>query len=155
MSANTWAGAASYSAGMATELNSLAAGSVAYSTTIFDNTTSLNTDAWFSVNLASVAPSANAPLLEIYLLPLNADGQTYGDAPTGSGGTQSTSIPSWTYKAASISFRSSTTAAAQTGTAKMPTELPPMKFMIAVVNSLGSALGATGNSLQVSTNSVA
>ena len=155
MSANTWNAAGTYTSVMTSELNSLANNSVAYASAIFDNTTALNTDAWFSINLGSVAPSATAPLLEVYLLPLNADGLTYGDAPSSVPGTQSTSIPSWAYKVATFSFRSSTTAAAQTGTVKMPTELPPMKFLVAVVNALGSALNASGNTLQISTNSVA
>lgn len=140
---------------MTTELDSLANNSVAYASTIFDNTINRDTDAWFSVTLGSATPSQNAPVLDVYLLPLNADGQTYGDAPAGAPGTQSTTIPSWGYKAATISFRSSTTAAALTGTAKVPAELGPMKYLIAVVDALGSALNSTGNTLQISTNSVA
>ena len=155
MTANTWNAAASWTTIGSTELDSLPSGSVGYLTTPGDNTTALNTDAWFSVALGSVAASAAAPSLDIYLLPLNADGVTYGDQAAAVEGTQSTTLPSPGYYVGSIRWQTNATAAALTGQLKMQQELPPSKYLIAVVNNLGSALNAAGNTLSISTNSVA
>jgi hypothetical protein len=151
----SWKKAESWTALFSTELNALAAGSIAYASTAWDNTTTLDEVGFISVNLASVAPSATGPVLGIYVLPLNADGVTYGDQGSAILGTQSTTIPSYGYYFGSVKFNESSTAAVQNGWEELAKDLPPGKFAVGIANLLGSALGATGNTAQFSTNSPA
>ena len=131
-----------------TEINSLAAGGYELSSIILDNTTLLYTAGTISVALGSVAPSASAPSLDFYLQPLNQDGTTYGD-----GIASGTVIPVSGY-VGSIAWPSSATAATQTGSLTIATDLPPTKFKLGVVNSLGSALAASGNTISIALNAL-
>lgn len=139
---------------MTTELDSLPSGSIAYAANPWDNSTTLDIRGWLSTALASVAPSATSPTLDLYLLPLNEDGSTYGDQLGSVAGTQQTALPSYGYYAGAITFPSSSTAAAQTGRAEIAKDLPAGEFLIGIANQLGSALG-TGNTVKISTNSEA
>ena len=96
--------------------------------------------------LGSVAPSAAAAALAFFLQQLNQDGTTYGD-----GIASGTVIPvsGW---CGSFTWPTSSTAAAQTGTLKMSIEIPPNKFKLGVVNQLGSALAASGNTISLALN---
>ena len=130
--------AAQFNAGA--DLNSLAAGSCAVSSTVYDNTANLYTDAWVSCSLPTIATGTGAPSLDLYLLPLNQDGTTYGDG-TASG----TVAPSVTYYVGSITWQPSLASGTQVGSIQLPTGMPPTKFKLAVVNNIGNALASSGN----------
>lgn len=129
-----------------TEINSLASGSYALSSIIIDNTSGLLTDGWLSVALGSVAPSAAGASLAFYLQALNQDGTTYGD-----GVASGTVLPVSGYLG-SIGWPTSATAATQTQSMKIEREIPPTKFKLGVVNNLGSALAASGNTVAIALN---
>jgi len=131
-----------WAAAFGTEVNSLAAGSFALSSVIIDNTTNLFTDGWISLALGAVATGAGAPSLDFYLLPLNQDGTTYGDG-TASG----TVLPGPAYYIGSVTWAASLASAAQTGQMNIPSGIPPNKFKLGVVNNIGNALAASGNTI--------
>jgi hypothetical protein len=137
---------ATWQAAFGTEIDSLASGSYALSSIIIDNTSGLLTDGWISMALGSVAPSAATANLEFFLQQLNQDGSTYGD-----GIASGTVLPVSGY-IGSISWPTSSTAAAQTGTFKIGIEIPPNNFKLGVVNNLGSALAASGNTIAIALN---
>lgn len=137
---------ATWQAAFGTEINSLASGSYALSSVIIDNTSGLLTDGTISLALGSVAPSAAAASLAFFIQPLNQDGSTYGD-----GIASGTVLPVSGY-VGSLSWPTSATAAAQTGSFKVGIEIPPTKFKLGVVNQLGSALAASGNTISLALN---
>ena len=137
---------ATWQAAFGTEINSLASGSYALSSVIIDNTSGLLTDGTISVALGSVAPSAAAASLAFFLQPLNQDGTTYGD------GIASGTVTPVSGYIGSLSWPTSSTAAAQTGSFKVGIEIPPTKFKLGVVNQLGSALAASGNTISIALN---
>ena len=132
---------ATWQAAFGTEIDSLASGSYALSSVIIDNTSGLLTDGWLSLALGSVAPSAAGANLAFYMQCLNQDGTTYGD-----GIASGTVLPVSGY-IGSLSWPTSSTAAAQTGFMRISPEIPPTKFKLGVVNNLGSALAASGNTI--------
>jgi len=137
-----WDAALSYTAALTTELDSLAAGSCAVASTAIDNTTALDTDAWISCSLPTVPTGTGSPRLDIYLLPLNEDGTTYGD------GTVSGAVaPSAAYYVGSITWDASLASGTQVGSIQIGAGIPPTKFKLAVVNNLGNALAASGNTV--------
>ena len=137
---------ATWQAAFGTELDSLASGSYALGSVVIDNTSGLLTDGWLSVALGSVAPSASAANLALFIQPLNQDGTTYGD-----GIASGTVLPVSGY-IGSLSWPTNATAAAQTGFMRISTEIPPTKFKLGVVNNLGSALAASGNTIAIALN---
>ena len=139
---------ANWQAAFGTELDSLASGSYALSSIIIDNTTLLYTDGTISVALGAVAPSAAGANLAFFLQPLNQDGTTYGD-----GIASGTVLPVSGY-VGSITWPTSATAAAQTQSLKIASDLPPTKFKLGVVNNLGSALAASGNTISIALNAL-
>ena len=139
----------SWTAAFGTEINSLAAGSVAVSSVILSNTTNLYTDAWISLALGAVATGAGSPNLAFYLLPLNQDGTTYGD-----GTVSGTVAPGSGYYIGSIAWAPSLASAVQTGQMKVGIELPPNNFKLAVVNNIGNALAASGNVIAIATDTL-
>ena len=138
----------SWASAFGTEINSLASGSYALSSVIIDNTGGLLTDGWLSLALGSVAPSASGANLAFYLQQLNQDGTTYGD-----GVASGTVIPVSGYLG-SITWPTSATAATQTQSMKIEREIPPTKFKLGVVNNLGSALAASGNTISLALNKI-
>lgn len=137
-----WNAALSYASAFGTEINSLASGDFGLSSVIVDNSTNLYTDGWISAALGAVATGAGSPSLDFYLLPLNQDGSTYGDGtPSG------TTAPGPGYYIGSITWPASVASAAQTGSMKIPSILPPTKFKLGVVNNIGNALAASGNTI--------
>ena len=137
---------ANWQAAFGTESNSLASGSYALSSIIIDNTSGLLTDGWISMALGSVAPSAAGASLVFCLQQLNQDGTTYGD------GIASGTVTPVSGYIGSLSWPTSSTAAAQTGSFKVGIEIPPTKFKLGVVNNLGSALAASGNTIAIALN---
>ena len=140
---------ANWQAAFGTEINSLAAGSVAVSSVILSNTTNLLTDAWISLALGSVATGTGTPNLAFYLLPLNQDGTTYGD-----GTVSGTVLPGAQYYIGSVDWAASLAAAVQTGSFKVSMEMPPTNFKLAVVNNIGNALAASGNTIALAFNAL-
>ena len=138
----------SWASAFGTEINSLASGSYALSSVIIDNTTGLLTDGWLSLALGSVAPSAAGANLAFYIQCLNQDGTTYGD-----GIASGTVLPvsGWM---GSLSWPTSSTAAAQTGFLRISMEIPPTSFKLGVVNNLGSALASSGNTISIALNAI-
>ena len=137
---------ANWQAAFGTEIDSLASGSYALSSVIIDNTSGLLTDGWLSLALGAVAPSAAAANLAFFIQPLNQDGTTYGD-----GIASGTVLPVSGY-IGSLSWPTNATAAAQTGFMKIEREIPPTNFKLGVVNNLGSALAASGNTIAIALN---
>ena len=137
---------ATWQAAFGAEINSLASGSYALSSIIIDNTSGLLTDGTISLALGSVAPSAAGASLAFFIQPLNQDGTTYGD-----GIASGTVLPVNGY-IGSLSWPTNATAAAQTGSFKVGIEIPPTKFKLGVVNQLGSALAASGNTISIALN---
>ncbi len=135
-----WNAALTYANALTTELDSLAAGSCAVASAAYDNTTNLYTDGWVSCSLPTLATGTGAPSLDVYLLPLNQDGTTYGDG-TASG----TAAPGSAYYVGSITWQPSLASGTQVGSIQLPTGIPPTKFKLAVVNNIGNALAASGN----------
>lgn len=134
---------ATWQAAFGTEIDSLASGSYALSSIIIDNTSGLLTDGWISMALGSVAPSAAIANLAFYLQQLNQDGSTYGDG-IASGTTWP--VSGW---CGSYGWPTSSTSSAQTGTLKINIDIPPNKFKLGVINNLGSALAASGNTIAI------
>ena len=96
--------------------------------------------------MGSVAPSAALAALTFFMQPLNQDGSTYGD-----GIASGTVLPVLGY-IGSMLWPTSSTAAAQTGFLKIGIEIPPTSFKLGVVNNLGSALAASGNTISIALN---
>ena len=94
-------------------------------------------------------PPAGTPSLAFYLLPLNQDGTTYGD-----GTVSGTVLPGPGYYIASITWAPSLAAAVQTGQVNIPAGIPPNKFKLAVVNNIGNALAASGNTIAIATDAL-
>ena len=137
---------ATWQAAFGTEIDSLASGSYALSSVIIDNTSGLLTDGWLSVSLGAVAPSAALAYLAFYLQQLNQDGTTYGD------GVASGTVLPMSGWIGNIMWPTSSTAAAQTNSIKIERTIPPTKFKLGVVNQLGSALAASGNTIAIALN---
>lgn len=137
-----WNSVLSWASAFGSEINSLASGSCAVSSTVLDNTTSLYTDGWVSVSLGSLATGTGAPSLDFYMLPLNQDGTTYGDG-TASGST----APAPAYYVGSITWNASLASGTQVGQLKLVGIIPPAKFKLAAVNNTGNALAASGNTV--------
>ena len=126
---------------MTTELNSLAAGYAALAANPIDNTLAANLKPYLalSCSLPSVPTGTGAPSLDMYALPLNQDGSTYGDG-TVSGAT----APSGIYLG-SFRWNPSLASATQTDQLWVERAILPVKFKLAVVNNIGNALAASGN----------
>ncbi len=136
-----WNAALSWSSAFGTEINSLAAGSCAVSSVVIDNTTNLYTDGWVSLSLGTLATGTGTPYVGVYLLPLNQDGTTYGDG-TASG----TVAPSVAYWVDNLTFAASLASGTRVGSGYIG-QIPPTKFVLAVVNQMGNAFAASGNTI--------
>lgn len=129
----------------AADVNSLASGSFALSTTIIAQSTNLDLWAQLSVSLTGTTAATGAPDFSIYVMPLNGDGTTYGD------GTASGTVnPGYTYLVGKISVPNSKTSVALVGSL-FPIYLPRANFKFGIVNNTGNALSASGNSVWYNT----
>lgn len=137
---------ATWTVAFGTELNSLAAGYYGLSSVII-NPAQL-TDLTISVALGSVAPSAAGASLAFFWQPLNQDGTSYGD------GTPSGSVVPVQNYIGSIAWPTSSTASALTGFLQVERIVPATSFKLGVVNNLGSALAASGNTIQIALNKI-
>lgn len=117
--------------------NSLASGSVVVASSAITNTSALDIYADVSYSLTVGGTTTGTSYVALYLLPLNQDGTTYGDA-TANGATAPT--------AAYLVSTSTALSGVTSGNAIVGTFrgiiLPPGNFKFAVVNQLGVALNA-------------
>ena len=130
-----------WGAAFGAEINSLAAGSVAVSSIVIANGTALDLYADVSFALTGTTPASGAAYFALYLLALNQDASTYGDA-TASG----TVLPGGSYLVASVPVPLSQTSAVLTGIAR-GIILPPGSFKFAIANQTGNALAASANTI--------
>ncbi len=137
---------ATWTLAFGSELNSLAAGYYGLSSVII--APAQLTDLTISVALGSVAPSASGASLAFYWQPLNQDGTSYGD------GTPSGSVVPVQNYIGSIAWPTSATASALTGFLQVERIVPATSFKLGVVNLLGSALAASGNTIQIALNKI-
>jgi len=121
----------------AANFNSLATGSVVLAASAISNVAPLDIYADVSFSLVVGATTTTVSYLALYIMPLNADGTTYGDG-TGSG----TTAPTATYLASTAQVVSGVT----TGNAIQGTFrgviLPPGSFKFAIVSQLGITLNS-------------
>ena len=138
----------SFSAYMDTDLNSLANGAVNVGAVIIDNTTNMHRHFKAELVLASLdlATYANGSV-DLYLVPIGSS-TSYSDTGTDA---STTVMPPGTYSAGRFGFMN--TNAAQLGTIEMQFYLTPGKYTPVVVNKLGVALAASGNTLKIATTS--
>ncbi len=137
-----------WAAAFGAEINSLAAGSTAVSSVVIDNTANLYTDGWVSLSLATLATGPGTPYVGLYLLPLNQDGVTYGD-----GTVSGTVAPSVGYWVDNITFAPSLASGTRVGSGYIG-QLPPTKFVLAVVNEMGNAFAASGNTISFASDAL-
>ena len=123
----------------ASELNSLASGGGALSTTVISNSTNLDQMIDVSFVMTVGGTTLASSFISIFALPLNQDGTTYGDGYASSSTTQ----PSLSYTIGStgvlIGVASGSTI---TGIVTLG-NIPPGDFKLAIGTSLGVALNAT------------
>lgn len=131
---------------MTTELNGLANGGYALSTSAFDN--SVNLDLWgdFFLTLGALGAAATAnTTINGYILPSDDGGTTFP-------GYDATN--KWLENPPDFFFAvEATTTFPVLFQRNIP--LPPGKFKVVLVNSIGQALNASGNTLTVLTHSLA
>jgi hypothetical protein len=138
-----WVVAAAYaSAGFTTaaNFNSLANGSCVVAPTALTNSTNLYVfgDVSFVVTVGGTTLATS--YFDLYILPLNQDGSTYGDN-TATG----TTAPSLGYRVSSVNVMSGiTTGNTVVGTFRSIV-IPPQNFKFAIVNNLGIALSSTAS----------
>ena len=121
------------------DLNSLASGGGALSTAAVTNSTNLDlyADASFVVTVGGTTVAGS--YVSLYLLPLNQDGSTYGDAYASSTSVQ----PSATYLAGSAQVKVGITSGNTIVGMFRGIVLPPGDFKFAFANNLTVALNAT------------
>lgn len=124
----------------ASDFNSLATGSVVVAASAITNSSNLDmlADVSFVVTMGGTTTAASR--FDVYLLPLNQDGSTYGDGvATGS------TAPVFTYYVGSMGVKSGVTSGnTVTGTLRA-VPLPPGDFKWALLNNTTVALNATAS----------
>ena len=127
---------------MTTALNSLGDNTMSAASTEVNNSTGLDTLAWFELNLASLLPAVNTPRLDLYMTQA-PDGTNYEDAPLTGGANQSHLY------VGSFPLTISTSAKA---VVIGPFLLPPHKLKFYLDNQANVALGSSGNTLDIIVN---
>jgi hypothetical protein len=121
----------------ATDFNSLADGSTVVAASAIANGTALDIHADVSFSVVVGGTTVSTSHFNLYLLPLNQDGTTYGDAAA-TGATP----PSASYLVSSVGVKSGVTSGnAVVGTFR-DIVLPPGSFKFAVQNSTSIALNS-------------
>ncbi len=128
---------------LTTELNSLADGNTSALSAERDNGTNLDRYADFQLDLASVTISSAAAYVTVYVVP-TVDGTNYPDW------SSSTYANHDTQYAVGIMFVKGVTAATARSTLT-GVALPPGKYKVALRNSCGASLAASGNTLAIRT----
>lgn len=124
----------------AADLNSLASGGGALSTSVVSNGTALDQFATVSFIVTVGGTTIGSPLA-LYVLPLNQSGSTYGDGYASSTTTQ----PVSTYLVATCLPKVGVTTGNTIEGTFLPFQIPPNDLKLALGNSLGIALGSTAN----------
>lgn len=123
-----------------TEINSLAAGSVAVSTIVVANGTALDLYADISFSITGTTAATGTQYLSLYLMPLNQDGTTYGD------GVASGTVAPTQGAVANVALALGKTSVALVGMAR-GLVLPPGSFKLALVNNTSNAFAASPNTV--------
>lgn len=141
---SAWAtsSAAGFVSGDITVFNSLASGSCVVASNAIANGTNLDLYAEVSISLVGSATTAAGAYVNIYVLPLNQDGTTYGDN-TPSGTAQSTAPVAVPYLAGTIAIRTGITSGTALVGSVLLRDLPRGDFKLAVQPVLGSALNSS------------
>jgi hypothetical protein len=134
-----WAAGSSKGNQLTTELNALANGAFSAAGPAYDNTTNLDEYAYCDIVLASLLPTTGG-YLQIFLV-VSVDGTTYEDAP-------SATNPGSHQLVATVSLNV-TTSAKRVSSKRF--EIPPLKFKFVLKNASGAALGATLNTVAMTT----
>lgn len=134
-----WLGGTSRGNQLTTELNALANGAFSAVGPAYDNTVNLDRYAYCDIVLASLAAAAGA-YLQLYLV-VSVDGTTYEDPA-------SSTNPGTAQLVATVSVNASTSAK-RISTRRF--EIPPLKFKFVLKNATGIALGATLNTVAMTT----
>ena len=125
------------------ELNSLASGGGALSTTVIANGTNRDQliDVSFSVMVGGTTLASS--FITIFVLPLNQDGTTFGDSYASS----STTLPAlaYTLKNGGIGVKSGVVSGSLVTGIVTQGDIPPGDFKLAFGTSLGVALNTTAN----------
>lgn len=139
---NSWAAPGTPATVLSTELNSLASGTTATSGlgTEYNNTTGLYLYADCLLLLgADATAAAGYPFISLYLVPLS-DATTYPNPPASTGLIPENyrvgnfvAVPSTTFRRATL----------------RGIVLPPFKFKMGLMNVLGAAFNATGNTVVI------
>jgi hypothetical protein len=128
--------AATFTAG---DLNSLASGGFALSTSVVSNSTNLDQYCQVSFIVTVGGTTVAGSYFTIYALPLNQDGSTYGDGQASSTTVQ----PAGAYAQKSVGVKVGVTSGnTVTGTFE-PFLIPPGDFKLGFANNLTVALSAT------------
>ena len=122
----------------ASDFNSRADGSGVVATTALDNDSGLDLEAEVSFTMEVGGTTTVNSRFDLYILPLNQDGTTYGD-----GAVTGTTLPAASYMASTCLVRTGITSGnAVTGTfPRVP--LPAADFKFAIGQRTGAALDAT------------
>ena len=132
-----WADKGSPASILTTELNAAASGARVLSTTVFDNRTNRDTQAWFKLVLASWTPSSGG-YLSGWLLP-SEDGSTFHEAST-----------SYDPPATFLVIRVPLIAAAGARTLYVPNvPVGPFAYKLMLKNNSGATLAAAGNAVSI------
>jgi len=139
LSYGTTTGSTWTSAGFtASDFNSRANGSVVVATTALDNDSGLDLEAEVSFSIEVGGTMTATSYFSLYILPLNQDGSTYGDAAA-----TGTTPPATSYWVTNASLKPGVTS----GNAVVGTfprvALPAADFKFAIVNNSGSALDSS------------
>lgn len=121
-----------------TDFNSLASGSVVVASSAITNTSALDTLADVSFVLTVGGTTTATSYLALYILPLNQDGSTYGDA-VANGATP----PVSSYQVAQVLVKSGVTSGNTIVGTFRGIVLPAGNFKFAVASFLGVALNAS------------
>ena len=123
------------------DVNSLASGGGALSTTVIANGTGLDQFIDVSFVLTVGGTTTAASYITVYLLPLNQDGSTYGDGYASSTGSQ----PAAAYAGpiGQVGVKPGVTSGNTVTGSILFGNLPPGNFKLAIGNNLGVAFNAT------------
>jgi hypothetical protein len=121
------------------DLNSLASGGAAVATSVITNGTALDLYADVSLIVTVGGTTTNAGFLTLFLLPLQQDGTTYGDAAVSSTTVQ----PAGTYLTGTAFVKVGVASGSTVSAMFRGIVLPPGDFKFALGNSLGVTLNAT------------
>ena len=131
-----WVAGEGATAGLTTELDALASAAFSAASAAIDNTVGLYPWMDLEVNLASLTPGAGSPSIVVWINP-SLDGTNYEKVPDGSSGDKPPD--------AIFPLEASVAQASRVVVSNIP--IPPLKFKLVLKNASGSALAATGNTL--------